>query len=210
MKIVVSIVSFVAAFIGVQYAIDYSRELEVRNQIEQEFESIRRRAIGNGAGEDSLLSLKEIAISRSEERINSIIGQEEREKFAAGTFIGFYLVNVRERSKYCKELGIDITPFIDEFKKIHKEEYEASLRILSFDDSDIEQMYDLMSDQLNKVIDQDMRYISKKNSVSIPQACQLVSDNWFSLVPKMHLSLVHPTAYEVLMVSEKMFSNKSN
>lgn len=198
-KNIISIISFAAAFFAVQYGMDYYREYSAVNRANQEIEAIREDAQKNYPDEPEVRAAQRAAIRKAGENINSKGSHRERVQTAAGTFLGFYLINYRQRAEYCRIQGVDITPFTSAFKESHKNEYEIAVKSVSAAPSDIDKLFNLIKPQLVTVIEQDMGFIAKENGVSLAEACQLISDNASALAPEMHISVMQPTVYSVLV-----------
>lgn len=198
-KYIVSIISFAAAFFAVQYGMDYYREYSAVNRANQEIETIREEALKNNPDEPEVLAVQQAALKRVEENINSKGSQKERIRTAAGTFLGFYLVNYRQRAEYCQKQGVDITRFTSAFKESHKTEYAIAVKAVSAGPSEIDKLYKMLEPQLVTVIEQDMEFIASENGISLAEACKLVSDNAAALVSEMHISVMQPTVHKTLV-----------
>ncbi len=198
-KHIVSIISFALAFFAIQYGMDYYREYSAVNKANAEIEAIREEVRQNNPDEPEVLAVQEAAIKKAEENINSKGTQKEKVQTAAGTFLGFYLVNFKQRAEYCQGQGVDISPFINAFKESHKNEYAIAVKAISAAPSDVDKLYKMLKPQLETVIEQDMAYIASENGVSLPEACKLISDNAPTLVPDMHISVMQPAVYRALV-----------
>ncbi len=199
MKSVIWIVSFAAAFIAVQYGMDYYQEYTAVNKANRQIEAIREDVRKNNPDEPEVLAVQQAAIKKAEENINSKGTQRERVQTAAGTFLGFYFVNYRQRAEYCHEKDVDISPFTSAFKESHKEEYATAVNALSASPSDIDKLFGMLKPYLVTVIEQDMEYIASENSVSLAEACQLIADNAPIMVPELHISIMQPAVHKTLM-----------
>lgn len=198
-KYIVSIISFAAAFFVVQYGLDYYREYSAVNSANAEIEAIREDVRKNNPDEPEVLAVQQAAIMKVEENINSKGTQREKVQTAAGTFLGFYLVNFRQRAEYCQNQGVDIAPFTSAFKDSHKNEYAIAVKALSAAPADVDKLYKMLKPQLVTVIEQDMEFIASENGVSLDEACVLISDNADVLVPDMHISVMQPAVHSVLI-----------
>ncbi len=198
-KHIKSIISFAVAFFAVQYGMDYYREYSAIHSANAEIEAIREDVRLNNPDEPEVLAVQQAAIRKAEQNINSKGTQQEKVQAAAGTFLGFYLVNFRQRAEYCQDQGVDIAPFTSTFKESHKNEYAIAVKATSAAPSDIDKLYRMIKPQLITVIEQDMEFIASENGVSLAEACSLVSDNAAILVPDMHISVMQPAVHNVLV-----------
>ncbi|WP_339670454.1 hypothetical protein [Dasania marina] len=198
-KNIISALSFAAAFFAVQYGMDYYKEYSAVNRASAEIEFIREYVRKNNPDEPEVLAVQQAAIKKSEENINSKATQKEKVQTAAGTFLGFYLVNYRQRTEYCQNQGVDITSFTSAFKDSHKNEYAIAVKAVSASPSDVDKLFNMLKPQLVTVIEQDMEFIASENRVSLPEACKLISDNASILIPEMHISVMQPLVHSVLM-----------
>jgi len=198
-KKVLSIISFAAAFFAVQYGMDYYREYSAKNEVYKQIEEIRKAAKENSPDEPEVIAIQHAAMRKIEENINTQGSKKEKLQTAAGVFLGFYLVNHRQRDEYCKTKGVDIAPFTSAFKKSHEREYAIATKAISAGPSEVDKIYRMLKSQLATAVQQDIEFIASEHGVSLAEACRLISDNAATLVRDMHISVAHPSVYNILV-----------
>lgn len=113
-------------------------------------------------------------------------------------FWGFYFINVRERPKFCRELGVNIQLFVKAFEKINTNEFSKAKSIYVRSSTDENKVYDLIKSQMHKMILQDMNDYAMENKVSLKEACTLIAENADYWGKEMRLSKVQPAVYHAL------------
>ncbi len=198
-KKIVSVVIFLAVFFGIRYGMDYYQKYSNAKQLNQEITALRETAREAYPDDHESVALQKAAVKSLEENLNSKASDEEKLQTAAGSFFGFYLVNYRQRTDYCKDQGVDITSFANAFKQAHTNEFAIAEKALSTTTADLDELFATIQPQIVSVIEQDMEYIASENDMSIADACQLISDHADVLVPEMHMSVIQPAVHKVLV-----------
>ena len=178
---------------------DFYRDYSAENIVKQEMDKLRAEARINNPDEPEVLAVQKAAIKKAEENINSKGSHKKKIQTAAGTFMGFYLVNYRQRTAFCNKKGVDISSFTNAFKDSHINEYSTAVNALSYNPSEVDELYSMLKPQLEIVIVQDMEHLAKESGVSLSEACQLISDNAAIIVPQMHISIMQPIVHKTLM-----------
>ena len=199
MKKILLITAFAAAFFAVKYGMATSEKEAAFKSANAEIDAIRAEARKNNPDKPEVIAVHEAASKKMAESINAKGTAKEKQQAAAGSFLGYYLVNYRQRADYCESLGVDITPFISAFKALHEEEYAVAIQTLSATQKNIDELFSGLKPQLVTVIEQDMAYVANENGVSLAEACRLISDHADILVPDMHISQTQPVVYQALM-----------
>lgn len=200
MKIkLVTVIAFIVGFLGVKYGLEYYRESQAISKATQEIEALREEARTQHPDEPEVLVVQEAAIRKAEDNIRSKGSQKKKIQTAASTFLGFYLVNYRKRAEYCEKEGVDISQFTSAFRDSHIRVYETAINAIDYSQSDLNKLYNMLDDQLQKVIDQDMKFIAEQNSISVADACKLLADSADVIVPELQFSVMQPYVYDTLM-----------
>ena len=202
MKKLIPIIAFAAAFYAAKYFMVNTDKDAAFISAHAELDAIRADVRKNNPDEPEVLAVHEAASKKMAESINSKGTTEEKQRTAAGSFLGYYLVNYRQRAEYCNDLGVDIKSFISAFKDLHKDEYTVAVKAVAATPEIIDELYAGLQSQFVTVIEQDMAYIAKVNDVSLAETCRLIADHADVLVPDMHISLTQPVVYQALMIGE--------
>ncbi len=198
-KYMTLLITLIVAFWGVQYGLTYYQEFSAVQEANSAIDMIREEARNSSPEVPEVLAVHELAIKKAEENIQAKVSMKEKQKAAAGNFMGFYLVNSRQRATYCSNLGVDITPFINAFEESHHTEYDTAVKALAAQPKDVDKLYQMLKPQFLTVIDQDMTYIANENEVGVAEACRLISDHVDVLMSDMHISVMQPAVYKALM-----------
>lgn len=197
-KLIIALLSGAVAFIAVRYGFQSQREVTALQQVDTEMAAIRQAARENYPDQPEVLAVQQAAVDKVAADIYAKPTERERLQTAAGAFLGFYLVNQRERADYCDDLGVDITPFVAAFEAAHAQEHRIAIDLLAANEMEVDKLYTMLKPQLATVIEQDMNFIASEHQISLAQACQLVSDTALELVPQIHVSVLQPAVFETL------------
>jgi hypothetical protein len=70
------------------------------------------------------------ASEKTSKELAAAASADERSFKAAQFFMGFYWVNVRARAEFCQKQGVDISPFVTEFSRLHRPQYDRATSLL--------------------------------------------------------------------------------
>jgi hypothetical protein len=197
-RILLMILMFVVYFL-VHYGMQYYNEYAISKETDKLIETIKETSKEEYPDEVEIVAMQKTAARRSEENMNAQGSFEGKRKAAADTFFGFYLVNVRTRMEYCRDLGIDVLSFSNLFKETYKKEYSIAKKLREYSLSDIDNLYSSIQPVVMKVIKQDMESLAAGNGMSISESCQLLVDEASQIIYSMHMSTSNPAVYSVLM-----------
>lgn len=198
-KKIISVLVIVAVFIAVRFGIQAYNEQGAMAAAEDKIDQIRQRAAQNHPDMQTSEAMRQEAVAMASEKLNAETDQRKRLTTAASNFMGFYLINTRERAKYCLENGVDISPFVSAFEQGHAAEYAKARTALAGAPVTEDKLYAMLQPQLRPLIVQDMTDIASQNNVSIKGACELIADNGAALADQMHISKAQPVVYMALM-----------
>lgn len=199
---------FVAAlsYAVAHFAVDWWRE---RHSIEKASEIVGKKlddlvheASKDTSGKDPVMVVQETAIKQSSKALSEKSGADKADE-AAMQFIGFYYLNTRTRSDYCRSLGVDISSFISEFSSLHRTLHAKSAFIASKSGltlTEIEgSLYTGMADHFNRMVKMDMEAIARMGNASTKEACQWFGVNGEVIAREMHVGNVNPALYNALV-----------
>ena len=122
---------------------------------------------------------------------------------AADQFVGFYFVNTKARAAYCKELGVDISPFVQAFAKEHQALYQKSRMIHNRDPHGADMIetetYKTIAPHMRQVIADETKAAAQQNNITEKQLCQALAEHAQELVPEMMLEKINPPLYQAMM-----------
>ena len=178
---------------------DQSKYSEAQEEARESFNELKEIASNREEGELEAEAIQRAATDKVNELIQNNNSLLEKKKTASSTFMGFYLVNSRERRKFCNQLNIDISGFTNKFEAMHSEEYEIAKKYLLADSISPEDLYKMINEQLEEAIRIDMRDIAKTYaSGSLTEACALFQDQGDVLAENIHIAKMQPKIYEIL------------
>ena len=202
-SVAIGLLFFFGAKYGVEYWLNQNRYSEAQEGARDAFNELKEVASNRQEGEFEAEAIQRAAT----EKINELIQNEgtllEKKKIASSTFMGFYLVNSRERRKFCDQFKIDISSFTTKFEDLHKAEHELASRYLFTKSFSPEDLYKLINEQLEEAVKIDMRDIANAYANgSLSEACILFQDQGDVLAENIHLAKMQPKIYETLHAVE--------
>jgi len=200
-----SVIIFIIFFFGAKYFLQYGiskyQNMKEINAVENLFSEIEKEASTYNSETPKSIAFQEIASRKAEENINSQRYSLKKRQTAISTFMGFYLINYRTRSIFCKNQGVDISTFSNKFKALHKTELSLSKELVFKKQSDIEKLYKILKPQADKIIEQDMLDLSKAYEVTLRGACELLEQNGVAFAKEMNLLKIQPSVYKAIHVA---------
>lgn len=130
-KKLISVLTFVAGFMAVGYAIDAYREHQVRVKAESKLERLKQDAAQHHPGVPPSVAMQQEASEMAKNELDNEPNEKKRHLKAAGNFFGFYFVNDRERADYCYGNSVDITPFVARLSQLHETELTRVREIIA-------------------------------------------------------------------------------
>ena len=146
-------------------------------------------------------AMRRKALTDANEMLRAESDPKMRLTLAATMFLGFFLVNTKERSAFCREQGIDISSFVSAFKRHHSGELARVRSVLASAKIRGDSVHRITRPQLRQVAEQDMNAMASLYSTSPKGACQWLAANAEVFAAGMHISKSAPVVYQVLMLS---------
>ena len=131
-------------------------------------------------------------------QLNKKSSQSEKLIGASNQFSGFYYVNAVTRPKYCAKLGVDITPFVNNFKLAHSEEYRISADSLALRSYTPESLGARLDSSFSSQMNQAMQDMANMNNVSTADLCASFAQNATYFVDAYSLKKISPATYAAL------------
>ncbi len=105
------------------------------------------------------------------------MGARERAFSAANMFWGFHYMNVRARADYCRQRGVDLTPFVTAFQAAHRVEHEKSQALFAAARVNPQDEEAKVRDVIMGHVEQDMKDVAQGAQVPLEQTCDLFNQN---------------------------------
>lgn len=198
-KILIFILAFAATSVLTRTALDSYRKRNAVAKAERALDQLKQDAAAKHPGVTQSEAMQREASAQMSSNLAAQSNERKRLETAAGNFLGFYLVNVRERELYCRERGVDIGSFVTAFQRDHATELSKARAALAGSTFAEDELYKRLKPQLAAVITQDMHDIAAQNKISDKQACELVAENGAALAAEMHLSKAQPAVHRALV-----------
>lgn len=193
-----AILVFIAVFASVKYGIQQYHAHNAITDIENNLTQVKRDAVAKRPDVVESEALRQEFVEITTKKLNSESDPKRKLKTAAANFYGFYLINVRGRAEYCREYGVDISPFVSEFARIHVNELARAEKISSDESITAEGLYVSLQPQMRKMLAQDMKDVGLQWNVSQQEACKLIAQNGEALANEMHISKSQPVVFQAL------------
>jgi hypothetical protein len=184
-KAIVTIAVAAAAIVGVKYAMLELREPAApaaatpppEAQLGAELEKLRAdAAAGRKEGMSESEALRATAADQAAQQL-ATQPVEDRKRTAANIFFGYYYLNTRLRAEYCRERGIDLTPFVSAFEAEHGAEHARARAIFAGSGANPEELVPLLQSQFRPVVEQDMKDVAASAQAPVEEACNLFNTN---------------------------------
>lgn len=173
LKVTLIVVAAFAAYLGVEYM----RNKATTHHVSEKMDSLRAEAEKKYPGMAKTDALKAVAAADSTRQLNAASSVEDKKKSAAFMFFGFYFLNTEGRAAYCKARGTDLTPFVNAFTAKNRVEYTQARAALSKAGTQPESLLPMLKEQIDSVVEQDMKDVAMGANVPVEQTCALFNEH---------------------------------
>lgn len=135
-------------------------------------EAEARRAHPGMAPSDAM---KEVALRQAREAMAQGDAKTRAQK-AAGIFFGAYVMNTRARPAWCRQRGVDLTPFANAYTNAHRDELARTQAIFAEAGLNPETFAAPLETQFVPMVEQDMRDFANGAGVPLDKACALFNE----------------------------------
>jgi hypothetical protein len=143
-------------------------------------------------------SLEQDAKARKEEFFAATNDATKKREFGIGHFFGYYLINVETKVNYCRQLGVDISPFITAFREANKDIYVKATSLLAKQGLTENQTLFKMEDQLVNLTFKIMADQAAAQKITTTVVCERLRD-FGSKDPNLAYRKSSPDVYRMLM-----------
>lgn len=144
-------------------------------QIKAEVDRLQAEAQRSHPGMPASDAMKEVATRQAREAM-ARGDAHSRAQTAAGIFYGAYLLNTRARPAWCRQRGVDLTPFAQAYETAHRDELVRAQAIFAEAGLKPETFAPQLEAQFLGMVEQDMRDFSSGARVPLAQACGLFNE----------------------------------
>jgi hypothetical protein len=197
-KVLVTIILFVFGVFGSIFVIKLIKGWYWHGSLKSAVDNLKSEAAEKYPNIPLSNAWRETAREKSEKTMSSLSTRDERLKFAAARFFGFYYVYVEGFPKYCAARGVDIASFTQAFKDAHANEYRIASEVLSSPEEKQAKVILQQSDALLTIVEQTVKDSLEKYRITEKENCEIMKLNPQASSGGVSLRLVQPQTYEVL------------
>jgi hypothetical protein len=143
-------------------------------------------------------SLEQDAKATQEKFFASTNDAAEKLQFAVGNFFGYYLINVETKANYCRQLGVEISPFITAFKNSNNDIYVKAAALLAKEGLTENQMLFKLQDRPVDITFKSMADQATAQGIETTAVCARLRD-YGSRDPNLAYRKSNPEVYRMLM-----------
>lgn len=197
------VLASVAAFLVVTYGEEFLSEQQVIAQMDEQREKFREEGAKKYPELTASEALGIVATESITKTLDSETDSHKKMQTAAYSFLGFYFFNMNERSVYCSELDVSISPFTVAFERLHVAELTKARELTSEGSVQEQKLLTLLKPQFRPAVIRDMTDISSLLDVPVKDVCHIYSQNGETIAEEMHISKRIPSVYTALMSGER-------
>ncbi|SIT38029.1 exported hypothetical protein [Paraburkholderia piptadeniae] len=165
---------------------------------QQVAEQLRREAAARHPDQPLSLAMAKDASAQMSAELRNEPDEKKRQFRAAAAFYGFYEANTIVRAEYCRELGVDITPFVKAFESRHVELLQKAKKLSADFPTTVEHAMELIKPQLREVTAQEIADAAAKGKMSKKQVCAFVAGHADAIASRATFAKAQPDAYAML------------
>jgi hypothetical protein len=143
-------------------------------------------------------AVQQESVKKQKQSLAAMNSETERNQSAAGSFLGFYFMSARVRFDYCKDLGVDISSFVNGFKRVNKDSYDRAKIVLAHTTFTEEQLFAQLKPQLEGFNEKNMADVASTQKMTTLQLCEQIRADPDPKVAQLVFSKVSPPTYEIL------------
>jgi hypothetical protein len=145
-------------------------------ELKAEVDALKAEAARKHPGMPQSDAMKEVAVRQARERLSEG-DAKSRARTAASLFYGSYFMNTRARPEYCRQRGVDLSPFVAAYEDVHREELARARAILTEAGLNPETLAPTLRTQFAGMVEQDMKDFATGAQVPLDSTCSLFNQN---------------------------------
>lgn len=199
------------AFAVAYYAVkglrqDWTNKNAAERGVSEAYKKIHEKAAQEHPDKPVSKALGEAASSLSQADLSSKTGAAKADT-AAGQFLGYYLVNVRTRAEYCRNLGVDISPFVAAFRNhnagLYAKTREIHSRETTISPDDLEEtLYSAMKPTIERLLQDATAAVATENGITTTEVCEAFATEPALMVKELDLAKTNPTLRNALLEAQ--------
>lgn len=144
--------------------------------VTKEVDALRAEAAQKHPGMSQTDAMKEVAAAKAGEMMRNT-SPERRAQMAANVFYGSYFMNTRVRPAWCRERGVDISPFASAYERAHGEELSKAKAAYAGTGRSPEEMLPIVEPELKRMVGQDMADVGASLKLTPEKTCEQFNEN---------------------------------
>lgn len=181
--IILVLVAFVAlagsALIYRQVRTQWSKE-----SLDQEYAELQAEA-AKKEGMPRADALREAGLAQAAAKLKAAKGADAKALSAAETFFGFLYMNTKARVAWCRERGVDLTPFADAFSDYNAAELARAEAVFAANSADSRLLWSMTQESMMEIVEVDMQDVAKSNGITLDQTCAFFNEHAAEIAPRI-------------------------
>lgn len=188
-----------ALALGLRLGVEQWRESALVGEVDAAVEDIRAQAVARHPGLPEPVAMAREASAMAAARLAAEPDPDKRRVMAAGNLFGVYFLNTRQRPAFCRDLGVDIGPFVAAFERINAKTLAAARAALESSPVAENELYAALRPQLERLMEKDMADLAARHGITAAAACRALADDAGALAGAMDMAVLQPASHGVLM-----------
>jgi hypothetical protein len=141
-----------------------------------EVDKLRAEAAQKHPGMSQTDAMKQVAAAKAGDMMRKA-PTAQRVQMAANVFYGSYFMNTRVRPAWCRDRGVDISPFASAYERAHGEELSKAKAAYAGTEHSPENILPIIEPELRRMVEQDMKDVGDSLKLSPEKTCSAFNDN---------------------------------
>jgi hypothetical protein len=144
--------------------------------VTKEVDALRAEASQKHPGMSQTDAMKQVAAAKAGDMMRKA-PTAQRVQMAANVFYGSYFMNTRVRPAWCRDRGVDISPFASAYERVHGEELSKAKAAYAGTEHSPENILPIIEPELRRMVEQDMKDVGDSLKLSPEKTCSAFNDN---------------------------------
>src|SRR6056297_580848 len=189
-RVAVLVLGVTALALVLRLGVEQWREGALVGEVDEAVEDIRAEAARRHPGLPEPAAMAREASEMAAARLAAEPDPERRRVMAAGSFFGIYFFNTRQRPAFCRDLGVDIGPFVAAFERINAKTLAGARAALEASPLSEAELYAALEPQLQRLIGREMADLASRHGVTAAAACRALADDAEALAGAMDMAVL--------------------
>jgi hypothetical protein len=141
-----------------------------------EVDKLRAEAAQKHPGMSQTDAMKQVAAAKAGDMMRKA-APAQRVQMAANVFYGSYFMNTRVRPAWCRDRGVDISPFASAYERAHDEELSKAKAAYAGTEHSPENILPIIEPELRRMVERDMKDVGDSLKLSPEKTCSAFNDN---------------------------------